>query len=454
MVIRILSPTGVIGAGFKVASFERGIALKPHFIACDAGSTDSGPAALGSGKPKLSREAVKRDLHYLLLGSRQLEIPLIIGSCGTSGRDVGVDWMVEITTEIAREENLHFKLATIKAEQAPEYLKKRYREGRIKPLFPAPAIDEGMFERSHIVGMMGIEPIVAALEKGAQVVLAGRASDTSLFAAIPCMMGAHHGLTWHAAKIIECGAACAVNPGADSLFVHLYDDHYDVETLDLENQLTPQSVAAHTLYENSDPFFIPEPSGVLCTENCVYTALSERAVRVSGAEYRPAKTYTIKLEGAELAGYQTIIIGGIRDAVIIRRLPELLPFAQKYFNAKILDIFQGKLDPATVDIRYRIYGMDGVLGEFEPLAGQFGHEVGVLITITAPTQELATKISTFVAHASSHLPIPEYHGLISSIAYPFSPPEIERGPVYRFSINHVVEPDDPHEMFRTAFQEV
>ena len=48
----------------------------------------------------------------------------------------------------------------------------------------------------------------------------------------------------------------------------------------------------------------------------------------------------------------------------------------------------------------------------------------------------------------------EYEGIISSIAYPFSPPEIERGAVYRFSVNHVVVPDDPLEMFRTKISEV
>jgi hypothetical protein len=454
MVIKILSPTGVLGAGYKLSSLERGLSLNPHVIACDAGSTDSGPAYLGGGIPKLSDEAVKRDLLYLLLGSRKLNIPLIIGSCGTSGRDVGVDLVHRMTGEIASEHGLKFKLATIKSEQSPDYLKMRYRQGRIKPLDPAPEIDEGTFDRSHVVGMMGVEPIIAALENGADVVLAGRASDTSLFAAVPSMMGAHAGLNWHAAKTIECGAACAVNPGADGLFVWMYPDHYDVEPLDLGNRLTPQSVAAHTLYENANPFYIHEPSGALYTEFAEYHSISDRAVRVTGAEYQLAERYTIKLEGAELVGYQTIIIGGIRDDVIIRRLPQLIPVAEEYFADKIRDAFQGKVDVSRVNIRYRIYGMNGVMGEFEPLTGQWGHEIGVLITVTAPSQELASKIATFVAHASSHLPIPEYHGLISSIAYPFSPPEIDRGALYRFSLNHVVEPDDPCEMFRTEYFEV
>ena len=60
MEIRILAPTGALGAGFEPESLARGVAAKPHVIACDAGSTDSGPAALGSGIPKLSREAVTR----------------------------------------------------------------------------------------------------------------------------------------------------------------------------------------------------------------------------------------------------------------------------------------------------------------------------------------------------------------------------------------------------------
>ena len=40
------------------------------------------------------------------------------------------------------------------------------------------------------------------------------------------------------------------------------------------------------------------------------------------------------------------------------------------------------------------------------------------------------------------------------LGQPFSPPEIEKGAVYRFSLNHVVEPDDPLEMFRFNYEEV
>jgi Acyclic terpene utilisation family protein AtuA len=453
--VRILAATGVIGAGFKVESLNRGIALAPTFIACDAGSTDSGPAYLGSGKPKLSREACARDLRLLLKARDVLGVPLIIGSCGTSGSDVGVDWMAQLAREIAAEERLHFKTALIKSDQSKAYLKRRLAENRIRPLFPAPPISEQIIESSHIVGMMGTEPIQAALAAGADVILAGRASDSALYAAIPLTLGADPGLSWHAAKTLECGAACAVVPAADCMFASIREDHFDIEPLDLNARCTPQSIAAHTLYENANPFLLTEPPGIVDTQLAEYRAISERLVRVTGSRFRAAAEYTVKLEGAQLVGYQTVVIGGIRDPYIIRALDTLLPKARAFFDMRIADLFPGQLTKNDYDINYRIYGRDAVMGQLEPMRESgAGYEVGVLITITAPTQELANKIATFVSHVSAHLPVPEYHGIISSIAYPFSPPELPRGAVYRFSLNHVVTPDDPCEMFRTEFLEM
>ena len=453
MEIRILAPTGALGAGFQPESLARGVAARPHVIACDAGSTDSGPAALGSGTPKLSREAVTRDLRHLLHARDQLGVPLIIGSCGTSGRDVGVDWCAEIAREIAKADGLTFQLARIYSDQDSSRLTEMLAAQQIRPLEPAPEISAEILRRSHVVAMMGSEPIEAALTDGADVILAGRASDTALFAALPHLRGADPGLTWHAAKTIECGAACAIPPAADGLLVYLRDDHFDVEVLDPDSRLTARSVAAHTLYENADPFLVTEPSGILDTTHAHYEELSERVVRVSGAKFRPAPEYTNKLEGAALAGYQTIIIGGIRDHVVIGRLSSLLPYAQQYFRAKITDIFKGAVDPADVDISFRTYGHNGVLGERET-STVTPHELGILITITAPTQQIAHTVATFVAHASSHLPIPEYDGLVSTIAYPLSPPETDRGPVYEFTLNHVAIPASPHDLFRTEYEAV
>ncbi|MGW1208149.1 acyclic terpene utilization AtuA family protein [Streptomyces sp. NPDC002499] len=453
MELRILAPTGALGAGFDADALARGVAARPDVIACDAGSTDSGPAALGSGTPKLSAQAVTRDLRLLLQARDRLGVPLIIGSCGTSGRDVGVDWMAGLARKLAAEGDLHFKLGLIYSDQPAERLQNLHDVGRIRPLANAPVIDREVFARSHTVAMMGVEPLQEALQAGCDVILAGRASDTALFAALPHLKGADPGLTWHMAKTIECGAACAVPPSANGLLVTLRADHFDVTTLADGSRLTPRSVAAHTLYENADPFRVAEPSGVLDTTDATYEAVDDRTVRVRGARYLPADGYTNKLEGAELVGHQTVVFGGVRDRVVIDALPKLLPMAKQYFDAKILDVFDGAVDPADIDIDYRLYGTGAVLAgrEPDPLTPR---ELGVLITVTAPDQETAHAIATFVAHASSHLPIPEYDGLVSTLAYPYSPPETDRGPLYRFTLNHVVTGVTPTELFRTTTEEL
>ena len=91
-----MPPTGVCGSGFLETSFELGLAAQPHFIGCDAGSTDPGPSHLGSGHPAFPRAAVKRDLRLMLLGARRQNVPLLVGSMGTAGGDVHLAWGYDI----------------------------------------------------------------------------------------------------------------------------------------------------------------------------------------------------------------------------------------------------------------------------------------------------------------------------------------------------------------------
>jgi Acyclic terpene utilisation family protein AtuA len=454
--VRVLSASGQIGSGFLESSLERGISLKPHVIACDGGSTDAGPAHLGSGKPHFSREGTKRDLRLMLRGRAKLDVPVIVGSCGFGGGDAGVDWMRDIALEIAKEEGLNFKMALVRSEQDKDYLKRRYREGRITPLNPAPPISEEIIDKSaHIVGMMGHEPIAAAIEQGAQVVLAGRASDTALFSTVPLMMGAGAGPAWHAAKILECGTACVVQrKRPDSIMAWIRDDHFDVEPMDMDVQCSAQSVASHTLYENADPFLITEPDGTLDSHGSRYEALNDRAVRVYGSQFRKSDRVTIKLEGAEMAGYQAIIIGGVREPFIIRQLDSWLDAMRAKFAPRVQEMFAGRLGPDDYDIHVRVYGRDGVMGKLEPLAHQVGHEVALLFTITSAQEATTDAIAKTFAHFALHYPIPEWRGLISGIAFPMAPSHVNRGPVYRFNLNHIVAPVDPLEMFRTEFVEV
>src|SRR3954462_997441 len=114
--------------------------------------------------------------------------------------------------------------------------------------------------------MQGPECFIDALEQGANVVIAGRTSDTSIFTAIPMMRDIPHGIAFHAAKILECGAASTVRRKyPDSMVAYLDQHGFVVEPPNPEMVCTPQSVASHVLYETADPFRLVEPAGTVVT---------------------------------------------------------------------------------------------------------------------------------------------------------------------------------------------
>jgi len=102
----------------------------------------------------------------------------------------------------------------------------------------------------------------------------------------------------------------------------------------------------------------------------------------------------------------------------------------------------------------RVYGRDGVMGKREPERGKIGHEVCLLLDFLADDQETAHTMAASGGHIALHHPIPEWHGLISGVAFPYAPHVIDRGPVYRFMLNHVVEPATPMEPFRIDYRKV
>ena len=450
--MRYISPTGMIGSGFQEASLKRVLAADPAFIGCDAGSTDDGPYQLGAGKPMFARQACKRDLRLLILAVLEKKIPLLVGSCGGAGGRINLDWTWDIVQEIAREEGVSFKAALIDSEPPREYLLKKFREGRIRPLDPAPPLDEARLGAAeHVVCMMGVEPFQEALDNGAQVVLAGRSSDTSIFAALPVKAGFQPGLAWHAAKILECGAAAVVNRFTpDGMLCTLRQDEFIVEPANPEMRCTPLSVAAHTLYENADPYLLYEPSGALETRDAVYEAVDERRVRVRGSAFRKMP-YTVKLEGASFAGYQSIVIGGVRDPVILDQLDDWLSSMRTRITERIDSIF-GRDMGARYHMNLRVYGRDGVMGAREPERGRIAHEVCLLLDFLADDQETAHTMAASGGHIALHHPVPEWHGLISGVAFPYAPHVIDRGPVYRFMLNHVLEPATPMEPFRIDYR--
>ncbi len=449
---KLVAATGMLGSGFQAASIDKAISLGAEMIGCDAGSTDAGPNGLAQGKSHFSHAAVKRDVSNMLGRALKAGIPLIIGSAGTSGSDRSLASLVAVVHELAREENLHFRMAVIHSELSKSVVMEHVRGGRCLPLSPSAPMTESEVEESlHIVAMMGVEPIQEALKAGAQVVVAGRSSDTSIYAALPLMRGFDPAVVWHMAKILECGAAAvAVRVAPDSMMAILHDDSFDVFPMRDDYKCTPQSVASHTLYENADPFDLREPSGTLITRNSKYSAISDRAVNVSGSEFVPAEKYTIKIEGVRQRGWSTIIPGAIRDPYILADLDNWLEQLDRNIKTRLVST----IGDSAYEIITRVYGRDGIMGELEPNRTIEGHEIFVLWDVISGSQDLSHTIASSLSHMAVHNPIQKWHGLISGVAFPYSPTEINRGPVYEFHMNHVLVPDSPVSLFRTEYEEL
>ena len=91
------------------------------------------------------------------------------------------------------------------------------------------------------------------------------------------------------------------------------------------------------------------------------------------------------------------------------------------------------------------------IGFAEP--DQFG-TIGVVEAGSGGGGEAVCLTCGIARHQGLHLPIPEWSGLITALACPYNPAHLNRGAVYRFNVNHIVEPDDPYEMFPTEYFEI
>lgn len=439
--LRVLSPTAILGYGFPLASFQAGLERNPHVIAVDAGSTDPGPYYLGSGESFTQRSAVKRDLRYMIDAALQRKIPLIIGTAGGSGAKPHVDWNLAIIEEILVELKKEAQIAVIYSDIDRDILLQELKNGRVKPLGPvAELTEEDILASTNIVAQMGLEPIMEAIEKGAEIIVSGRAYDPTVFAALPVLKGFDMALALHMGKILEC-AAIAANPGSgsDCLMGTIGADSFILETLNSERECTRLSVAAHTLYEKSDPYSLPGPGGTLDLHGTTFEQLPGGRVRVAGTEFVPTDGYFLKLEGASLLGYRTISIAGVRDPIMISQIDEII----ERVKDRVADNFQ---DLKDYQLHVHCYGKNGVMGELEPHPAP-GHELGLVIEAVAPTQEIADTICSFARSTMLHYGYPGRKATAGNLAFPYSPSDVSAGAVYKFSIYHLLQVDDPKSLF-------
>lgn len=447
---KILSPSGILGYGFPEASFRAGVAQKPDLIACDGGSTDPGPHYLGSGKPFTTRSAVKRDLTLMLLAACELNIPLVIGTAGSSGGTPHLARETEILFEIAKEHGLSFKAATISSELDQEFLVQELKNGRIVPLEPAPMpTEQDIRDCSRVVAQMGVESIMAALDAGAQVILCGRCYDPAAFAAPAIRAGYSEALATHLGKILEC-ACIAATPGSasDCMMGYLYEDSFAVEPCTENRKCTTTSVAAHTLYEKSNPYLLPGPGGMLDLQECTFEQETDRRVRVRGSNFIPQIRKNVKLEGAKYTGCRTISICGNRDPLFIAELDNTL----EALHQRVADNLSGTNIDYKLD--FIIYGKNGVMGALEPNPVCEGHEVGLVIDVVSDTQENANTVCAVARSTLLHYGYPGRMATAGNLSFPFSPSDIAVGGIYTFAVYALLENEDPISLFPATYYTV
>lgn len=441
---RILVPSGALGLGWDAEALARGIAAKPDLIAIDGGSTDSGPSYLGRGVSKYARASTAVEWTALLRARAEAGVPLVIGTAGTCGTNSAVDWFLEITEEALATLGLTARIAVLKSSQSVETIADAFQGGRVSPLMPAPAIDaQTVTGCTNIVALAGAEQVTAALETGADIVIAGRTTDTAIIAALPLANGCHPGAAWHGAKIGECGALCATNPQSGVILLDFDETGFTVTPLADGARATPHTVSAHMLYENSDPFILYEPGGHLDVTEAHYEQVDARSVRVEGSRWCQSDDYTVKLEGARVAGYQCMLMALLRDARYVENCSAWCADIEASCTAKVCDRLN--LDATDFAIELRQIGRNATLGPLEESAGQ-PVEIGVMGLVTARTAELADEIGKMLNPYLLHHPLSQQEEQ-PTFAFPFSPAELQVGPLYEFCLNHVLHLDNPMDAF-------
>jgi len=445
--IRVLTPTGMLGYGFPEENFWKAMERKPHVIAVDSGSTDSGPQKLGNGSLTCSIEDYIRDISILLKAAHQDKIPLYISSAGGTGSNSQVDLFVKLVKEISNRNGYSFRIATIYADIDKSLIKQKIAKGQVSPCGPiAPLTDHDVDDAVTIVAQMGVEPYLEAMDN-ADIIISGRSYDPVPIAAMGIKHGFDAALCWHMGKIMECGGLCAGN-AKDCIMGYLRRDAFVLEAFGEKSQCTRRSVAAHTLYEKTHPYYLAGPGGTLDVSSAIFEEIGENRVKVSNSSFIPADPYTIKLEGSKQVGFRSTFIAGMRDPLAISKIDDILDEITTSLRESFRD------NDEFVDIIFHVYGKNGVMGEYEPQKVITSHELGIVAEAVAKSQETAQLICSKARIGLLHNKYEGRKATAGNVGFIFTPLEIPLGEVYQFNVYHLMEVEDPCACFPISYTKV
>ena len=396
LIYRVVSVCAALGYGYPRESLQAALRGRIDAILCDAGSVDAGPYFLGTGTDFFEADAIKADYRQMVEAGRRIGCPVIIGSSGMAGGNRNLDRMIAIAKEVFAECAIRdAKVAVIRSEVSPDIVLQEYRAGTLQSTGLGPDLDENELRESTIVGQMGVHPLIAALDAGANFIFAGRSCDSALFASDMIRRGIDAGLAYHVGYILESGAlACDPGSPSDCLVAEIHDDGSATFVApNSARRCTAHSIAAHSLYQQSHPQLQFYPEGVLTTEKTQFVSWDSRSAGIRNSRFvrsarRPWR-WSIKLEGA--------VRLGARKVSLIHIAPE---------------------DAPKVPAEILLYGRNGV--QVTPVEGA-QRELGIIVETAAGTQEDAVKFARMISQQLA------YHGYAGrkttagNLAYPLSP---------------------------------
>ena len=443
--LRILCPNGHLGfAPTRTGSFELGLKQAPDMIACDSGSCDCGPVPLGSNGSASPVAWQKHDIEAMLVGARRLGVPMIIGSAGDTGTNKRVDLFVSLVREIAREHKLaKFKLGYFYSDVAPARVRREIEAGRAVNGLDG-RLDLSLSElaaTSQIVAVAGVHPYIKLLDQGADVIVGGRSSDCAIFAAPAIRAGYPEALAYFYGKILECASFCAEPYGGkESVMGEITHEDVKVTAMLPEQRCTTASVAAHAMYERSNPYFEYFLGGHIDMRRCVYEQYDARTCRVTGPTFVPAPELRVKLEGAGKEGERYVGIVGVRDPYTISRIDEVIAWSRNEVRKQFGD--------SGYQLAFNVFGRDGILGAMEPNRDKPAHELCVLVQGVAPTHKMAEEVTMIAFRQMFYARLPNVKGTAGGVAFAFDE-VMPASPAYRWTLNHTMRIEDPLELFPT-----
>ena len=447
---RIICPNGHLGfAPLKPESFALGVAAGPDFIAADSGSDDIGPGPLGSDTCTSPLAWQTHDLEAMLLAARARNVPMIIGSAGDTGANSRVDLYVGMIREIAAKHALPaFKLGYFYSEVPKEALRRKMAGGEaIAGLDGRPALTPQELEATdRVVAMAGIHPYIELLNRGADVIIGGRGSDCVIFAGPAIRAGFPEALSYYLGKVLEC-ASFNAEPyaGKETVIGEISMEDVKLTPMHPAQRCTVASVAAHAMYERSNPFFEYVLGGMLDMRHCRYEQYDERTTRVTGPTFEPARELRVKLEGAGKVGERYVGIAGVRDPYTIANIDRVIDWARQQVRARFGD--------SGYELYYHLYGKNGVMGDLEPLKAAPGHELGIVVYGIAPDRAMAEEVCMIGTRQMFYARLPEVKGTAGGVAFPLDE-VLPASPAYRWTINHTMRVSDPLELFPVSLVEV